>query len=107
MPWQSYYNLYQNLYQNEVADRDTDLPESRVKELEQIAFNQLLQDRLLMQEAEKNQITVTDKELYAFLRFSPPDYVRSIPQFQTNGQFDQQKYAQAMVQPRQRCSGPR
>lgn len=99
VPWQSYYNLYQNLYQNEVANRDTDLPESRVKELEQIAFNQLLQDRLLMQQADKNNITVTDKELYAYLRFTPPDYVRSIPQFQTNGQFDQQKYAQAMVQP--------
>ena len=99
VPWQSYYSLYQNLYQNEVADRDTDLPESRVKELEQIAFNQLLQDRLLMQQADKYHITVTDKELYAYLRFTPPDYVRSIPQFLTNGQFDQQKYAQAMVQP--------
>jgi peptidyl-prolyl cis-trans isomerase D len=99
VPWQSYYNLYQNLYQNEVADSDADLPESRVKELEQIAFNQLLQDRLLMQQADKNNITVTDKELYSYLRFTPPDYVRSIPQFQTNGQFDQQKYAQAMVQP--------
>lgn len=99
VPWQSYYNVYQNLYQQEVADRNEDLPESRVKELEQIAFNQVLHDYLLMQQAEKNNITVTDDELYSYLRMSPPDYIRSIPQFRTNGQFDPQKYTQAMVSP--------
>jgi len=99
VPWQAYNNVYQDLYRQETADLDTDLPESRVRELEQIAYNQVLHDYLLIQEANENNITVTDEELYSYLRLNPPSYIRNIPQFRTDGQFDPQKYTNAMVQP--------
>lgn len=95
--WDSYNRLFQGLYQAESQQSDQDLPDSRVRELERNAWNQIVHNELLAQEAAKHNIIVTDEELYAFLRMSPPQELQQAPAFQTDGRFDYQKYLSAMA----------
>lgn len=97
--WDMYNRVYQQLYQNESQRSDADVPDSKIRELEQTAWNQLVHDNLLAQEAAKNNIVVTEQELYSYLRMQPPSYLQQVAAFQTNGQFDYSKYLQAMADP--------
>ncbi len=98
--WAVYNQIYSNLYNNAVmSSPEGDVSDQQAEELQEQAWNQLLYDRLLMQEARKYNFSVTDEELYAFLRFSPPPELQSMAYFQTDGQFDYQKYLNTMVDP--------
>lgn len=97
--WQAYQQAYNTLYQGQLQSEEYDLPDYKVREIEQAAWQQVLMDRLLMQEVAKHNISVTDDELYIYLRNQPPVFLRQIPSFQTEGQFDYQKYMQAMADP--------
>lgn len=97
--WNEYNRVYQNLYNVEQQKTEDDLPPSKTRELQNQAWNQILQDRLLMQQAEKYNITVNDDELYYYMRVSPPQEVRQAQAFQTNGQFDYQKYVNGLADP--------
>lgn len=98
--WQEYNKYYNSLYQKAVQNTDEELPDKTVREIQGKAWQQLLQDRLLAQQVAKNKITVTDDELYAFLKLSPPADLQQMPYFQTNGKFDYQKYVNAMADPK-------
>lgn len=97
--WDVFNRVYQNLYSQESQKSDGDVPDSRVKELEQNAWQQIVHDRLLFQEAAKHNIVVTDQEVFQYLRYSPPQYLQEYQGFMTNGKFDYQKYTQAMSDP--------
>jgi parvulin-like peptidyl-prolyl isomerase len=75
------------------------LPSAKVQELQENAWLQLQQDVLMMQQANKYNLSSTDDELYMFLRSSPPVELRQATFFQTNGQFDAQKYMSALADP--------
>lgn len=95
--WREFNVVYDQMYQAEVQDLDEDIPEYRKKELRLAAWQQLLHDRLVMQEAAKREITVSDDELYFYLKYAPPPDIQAY--FQTDGVFDYQKYMQAMANP--------
>ncbi|MBU8932867.1 MAG: peptidylprolyl isomerase [candidate division Zixibacteria bacterium] len=97
--WRSYNAIYNNLYQAEAKDAEDELPESKVNELHQEAWRQILHETLVMQEVAKNNLVVTNEELYAYLRLSPPPELQGLPYFQTDGKFDYQKYINAMADP--------
>lgn len=97
--WQEYNRLYNVLLQSEYSKSEEDLPESKIKEIQQTAWNQLLHDRLIRQQVAKMNMIVTDEELYSYLRMTPPVELQGIPDFQTNGQFDYQKYLNTMANP--------
>lgn len=98
--WNEYNRVYNNLYTNEQQKQpDEDLSVTVVSQLQNQAWNQILQDRLLSQQAEKYGITVNDDELYYYMRVSPPQEVRTAAVFQTNGQFDYQKYVNSLADP--------
>jgi peptidyl-prolyl cis-trans isomerase D len=96
--WDRWRRYYQTLYNSATAQTDGDLPETRTRELEDQAFSQVVQDVLLMQQAEKYKLTTNSEEVYQYLRYSPPPYIQTLSVFQTDGQFDYQKYAQTMLQ---------
>ena len=98
--WAEYSQIYSNLVQQESQDLDEELPDDKVKELQKQAWSQLLNEKLLMQQVVKHGITVSEREIYEYLRISPPIMVQQHPSFQTNGQFDYQKYMQAMADPK-------
>jgi peptidyl-prolyl cis-trans isomerase D len=61
-------------------------------EIEEQAWDQMVSELLIQQELERLGIQVTDAEIRQAFRMSPPPSLRSHPAFQTNGQFDIQKY---------------
>jgi peptidyl-prolyl cis-trans isomerase D len=99
IPWNTFNQILNNLQDNETQKSDQDLPDSKVKELEQNAWQQIVHEKLLEQQAKINNISVTDEEVYAYLRMAPPQYLQQAPAFMTNGRFDYQKYVQAMADP--------
>jgi parvulin-like peptidyl-prolyl isomerase len=101
VPWQEYNRIYNNLVQSARAELEDDqeLPDTRLSELRNQAWQQLLADRLLTQKANENNIVVTDEEVYSYLKMSPPQQLRTLPYFQTDGQFDYQKYINSMADP--------
>lgn len=97
--WQDFDAVYRRIYQAQEQDSDDELSDFRRREIRNMAWQQLLHDRLVMQEAARQEITVTDEELFAYLRFSPPQEFQQMPAFQTDGVFDYQKYLGTMTNP--------
>lgn len=94
------YNfLYNQIYQSEIQATDANLSDAVVRRIEETAWQQLVQDKLLLQEAQKNDIQVSDEDVYTYLRISPPLFLQQAPAFQTDGVFDYQKYLGAMADP--------
>lgn len=60
--------------------------------LEDQVLEQMIQNIILEQEFRRRGIRVTDQEVIEAAQTSPPPEVFSMPQFQTDGQFDLQKY---------------
>lgn len=62
------------------------------QQIEDAAFNSLVEAELIREELERRGIVVTDREVTdAVLRFPPPEIMQS-PDFQTDGRFDPVKY---------------
>lgn len=62
------------------------------RQLEDAVLEQLVREILIKQELARRGITVTDDEVRAALLNAPPQEVLSNPAFQTDSQFDLQKY---------------
>ncbi len=97
--WTMYQQVVSNLTRTESEKSGGDLSKSQMAQLEQQAWNQIVQEKIFTQEAERRGIVVTENDVYNYLKYNPPTYLQSSPSFQTNGQFDYQKYLQAMVSP--------
>ena len=95
--FQYYYN--QALRQTEQEQGDVD--EQTAYQIREDVWNNLVNEILLNQETAKRGIEVTDAELYEYLRRYPPRELQENPAFQTpEGEFDYQKYLQALTDPR-------
>jgi peptidyl-prolyl cis-trans isomerase D len=75
------------------------------RQLEQRAFDELVNEILLRQEYERRGITVTDDEIRDAARVSPPPGIEGNPEFQTDGQFDLTKYQRFLASPLARQQG--
>lgn len=82
----AYSNLY-NLYQNIYRDQFTPAMEKQLG-LRKQAIDGLVEQALLLQEADKRGLKVSDKELV--------DSIAAIPTFQENGSFNKQRYLQVL-----------
>jgi peptidyl-prolyl cis-trans isomerase D len=63
------------------------------------AWDQLIQEMIVNQQIRKRGITVSDKEIVEAIKTQPLPQVMQSPDFQTNGQFDYNKYIQALADP--------
>ncbi len=100
IPWPAYNRIYENMLQSELQmSPDGDVPDAKKLQLHEKAWQQLVHDRVLLQEVAKYDIRVTDEEIYSYLKYSPPTEIQNIPSFQTDGKFDYQKYMMAMADP--------
>ncbi|HKK27285.1 MAG TPA: SurA N-terminal domain-containing protein [Gemmatimonadota bacterium] len=68
------------------------LTDEQVYRITQGAWDQMVNDILVQQELDRLGIRVSDAEIREAFRTSPPPSLRNHPAFQTNGQFDYQKY---------------
>jgi peptidyl-prolyl cis-trans isomerase D len=62
------------------------------QQLENDVLEQLVQNVILRDELKRRGITVTDQEIRDAAQTSPPPEVLDLPEFQTEGKFDMQKY---------------
>ena len=67
--------------------------------IESQAWRGLLMQRAMAHTAKKLGLVAHDEEILISLQASPPASLVSLPDFQTNGQFDPSKYAQALRNP--------
>lgn len=76
----------------EVTDQDID----RIREQ---VWEGYIRDILVAQALEEMGISATDEEVLYHLRNAPPSFLQKEPVFQTDGQFDLEKYQQAINNP--------
>jgi peptidyl-prolyl cis-trans isomerase D len=75
-------------------------PQGRDQEILEVqAWRGLVNTSMMMQEAKRAGLKAYDTEVLAAMRVSPPPVVLQHPQFQTEGRFDPQKYAEALRSP--------
>ena len=94
---QTFDQYYSNILRREQEKVDYDLPPEKVEEIRRQAWDQMVSEILMQQEIAKRDISVSDDEIYGFLRMYPPSDLQSAPQFMTDNKFDYQKYVNAMV----------
>ncbi len=89
----------QNLYDQVQQSQEEPVTSQQSKEIDDAAWDQLIDQALIRNELSNRGIIVTDEEVRQAARFSPPPEFRSSPAFQTDGQFDLQKYQSFLNDP--------
>ncbi len=62
-------------------------------------WNNIIQENLIAAAIEDMGITATDEEVLFHLQNNPPQFLRTLPTFQTNGEFDMEKYLDTVNNP--------
>jgi peptidyl-prolyl cis-trans isomerase D len=98
--YQQFSYIFQNLYDQTQEQLGQALDPETSRQLLDEAWNQIVSQILLGEEIEKRKIRVTDLEVITYIRDNPPDFLLNNESLQTDGQFDPQKYAAALADPR-------
>jgi peptidyl-prolyl cis-trans isomerase D len=83
---------YRSLYQQRQEQADGAISPAENREIEDQAWDQLVMDRLIDQELRRRGIRVTNEEIRQAALYLPPPEFYQHEAFQTNGQFDLEKY---------------
>jgi len=92
-------SVYQSLYSQRQAASPEPISSAESRELEDAAWEQLVAQTLIRQELRRRGITATRDEIVQAVRFAPPPEFYSNEMFQTDGQFDFEKYHQFLASP--------
>lgn len=95
--YDDYQALYRNLYEQVQAGQQEPISTQQNKEIENSAWDQLVDRLLVREELKRRGITVTDEEIRQAARFQPPQEIRANPAFLTDGKFDLVKYQQYLT----------
>jgi peptidyl-prolyl cis-trans isomerase D len=96
---EEYQRQYQILYEQAQAQAPEGLTREQLEQIEEQAWEDVVNLTLLRQEARDRGIRVTDSELIEYIKYNPPPDLASMPAFQTDGQFDIAKYQAALADP--------
>ncbi|HEX6926064.1 MAG TPA: peptidylprolyl isomerase [Longimicrobiaceae bacterium] len=97
--YQAYSAAYQELYNQARAQAGGELTAEQIRQLEDAAFNQVVNDILIQQEMERRQLGVTDEEIRQAALWNPHPQLMQNELFMTDGQFDIQKWQQFLTGP--------
>ncbi len=100
--YQAFYDRNYQLAQKEYGDT-VEFDKTVTDQIRSKTWEDLVTQALLSQEAKKRGLVVTDKEVFEYLRRFPPFEIlrpETVEQFMTDGKFDYNKYAQALLDPR-------
>jgi peptidyl-prolyl cis-trans isomerase D len=87
-----YQASYRNLYERASAGQADPLTAAQIREIEQAAWDDVVNQLLIQEELARRGIRVTDEEIRQAALYAPPQELTVDPLFQTDGQFDVQKY---------------
>jgi peptidyl-prolyl cis-trans isomerase D len=90
--YESYQAVQRNLYEQVSRSQEQPVTAAQNREIEETAWNEIVEQILIQEELARRGLRVTDQEVRDAARFSPPQELMSDPLFQTEGQFDIQKY---------------
>lgn len=96
---EEYQRQYQILYEQLQSRAPEGLSREQLEQIEQQAWDDVVDLTLLRHEARERGIRVTDSELVEYIKYNPPSEILSMPAFQTDGQFDLAKYQEALADP--------
>ncbi|HEX2166842.1 MAG TPA: SurA N-terminal domain-containing protein [Longimicrobiales bacterium] len=97
--YEEWLAVYRNVYQQQQNAIDGPISSAMTRQIEDAAWDQIITQRLLQQELQRRGIRVTDEEIQQAAQIAPPPELQSAPVFQTDGQFDINKYHQFLSQP--------
>lgn len=92
--YDDYMQAYRNLYGQLAQTQEEPVTGAQNSELEDQAWNEMVNNILIQQELDRRGIVVTDEEIVNAARFSPPAEVIDNPAYHTDGRFDITKYQQ-------------
>ncbi len=87
--WQA---TYRSVYDQVQQSQDQAITSQQNREIEDMAWEELVNQILIQKELERRGIGVSDEEIRDAARYSPPPELRNDPAFQSNGQFDLERY---------------
>lgn len=90
--YEQWQTVRRNLFDQVQASTDDPITSAENREIDDAAFDEAVNQVLIQQELERRGIRVTDAEVRQAAQFSPPPSLRENSVFQTDGQFDLQKY---------------
>ena len=90
--YEAFNQAYRSLYDQVQASQEDPVTTQQVSDIEDTAWDEVVNQVLIRQELNRRGIVVTDEELLTAARFSPPPEFQTSPAFQTDGLFDIQKY---------------
>jgi parvulin-like peptidyl-prolyl isomerase len=95
--YDAYMASYRNLYDQVQRSQEEPVSSQQNKEIEDAAFDEVVNQILVRQELERRGITVTNQEIQQAAQYSPPQDLR--PQFSDSaGRFDVQAYQSFLAQ---------
>jgi peptidyl-prolyl cis-trans isomerase D len=84
----SFEDVYRNLLENLRQRTKEEIPDETLKELRKVAFEKMVNRILLLQEAQRLKIDVTEEEL--------KEHIKRLPPFQKDGKFDRSQYLRVL-----------
>ncbi len=94
---QDYQNALQESYQYQRQQSGgRELDESMLQYIQEQTWQQMVDQILINEELHRMGLTTSDEEIVFVLQNNPPAVMRQVPDFQTDGVFDPQKYRAAM-----------
>ncbi len=99
VPYDAFNQTYRQLYDQVQASQEDPVTTQQVSDIEDAAWDEVVNQLLIRQELRRRGIVVTEEELLRAARFSPPPEFQTNPAFQTDGSFDIQKYQTFLSSP--------
>ena len=96
---EDYFNFVNLRYDQVRTQGDGEITDAVRVQVGNEVWNELITEKLIMQEIDKRNIRATDEEVVWHMTENPPSYFRQDTIFQTNGKFDMNKYRQALSNP--------
>ena len=97
--YDTFNQTYRSLFDQVQASQEDPVTSQQVRDIEDTAWDEVVNQVLIRQELRRRGIVVTNEELLTAVRFSPPPEFQTNPAFQTDGLFDIQKYQAFLASP--------
>ena len=97
--YDSFNQTYRALFDQMQASQEAPVTSQQIRDIEDAAWDEVVDQVLIRQELRRRGILVTDDELLTAARFSPPPEFQTNPAFLTDGLFDIQKYQAFLASP--------
>ena len=97
--YDSFNQTYRSIFDQTQASQEDPVTSQQISDIEDAAWDEVVNQVLIRQELARRGIVVTDDEVLTAARFSPPPEFQFSPAFQTDGVFDLQKYQDFLSSP--------